>query len=175
MVIPLSGFSIDLFQDSRRSILLRQESLFVQSNQRNCTDNKGFLLAAKGKWRRYHELQFFMKGLLGHFIGATDHPLKRIFKTRAKKQIWNFGEKAGAICNEAKIHTYNGINVDVPKVKNQFTSGKAHFDSGNEFGKMPHHSLSPLFLLPLGWNRIGNGNSIYLLAKDFVPLLKGTK
>jgi len=159
--------SIDLFQGFQKINTIKARKLLFKATKETAQQQR-FLLALR-VMTAYHDIQFY-EGLLA--ISEEQLTISEANFKLAKKQI-ELGLKAGADLYEAESILYTD-QLDVTQSENQLQAAKLILIQEMNLENAHTIQLSPIIPLALAEIELET-DSIYLLAKDFVPLLKAQR
>jgi len=159
--------SIDFFQGFQKINTIKARKLLFKATKETAQQQR-FLLALR-VMTAYHDIQFY-EGLLA--ISEEQLTISEANFKLAKKQI-ELGLKAGADLYEAESILYTD-QLDVTQSENQLQAAKLILIQEMNLENAHTIQLSPIIPLALAEIELET-DSIYLLAKDFVPLLKAQR
>ncbi len=161
------GASIDLFQGFQKINTIKARKLLFRASKETAQQQR-FLLALR-VMKAYHDIQFY-EGLLA--ISQEQLTISEANFKLAKKQI-ELGLKAGADLYEAESLLYTD-QLDLTQNENLLQAAKLSL-----IQEMNLENTNTLELNPIVPNNMAESDmetdSIYGLAKDFVPLLRAQR
>ena len=161
------GASVDLFQGFQKINTIKARKLLFKATKESAQQQR-FLLALR-VMTAYHDIQFY-EGLLA--ISKEQLTISEANFKLAKKQI-ELGLKAGADLYEAESILYTD-QLDVTQNENQLQAAKLTLIQEMNLENAHTLELNPIVPNSMAETEMET-DSIYVISKDFVPLLKAQR